>query len=226
MKGFGEKVLSALVEEGCITEFRHFYSWGYLWSESSKVGAGVVHNLSAEAERCRDIPLAAFLTALGVDGLGSQTAMVLAEKFQTLEGAQDASVGDISSLPGIGEETAVKITKGLEELRGELRNLREFVEVLPHTKRKKLGWKGKRSPLHGQVVCITGSGSLPRARLVDLIEASSATLSPTMTKRTTMLLELESGAGSSKSKSALKLMSEGLDIRIINERDFLALARG
>lgn len=88
-------------------------------------------------------------------------------------------------------------------------------------------------PLLGQVVMITGTLSLPRQEVADLIAHAGGDVGSSVTKRTTMLVvgdqdvsKLASKDRSVKHLKAEQLIGEGQPIRIVQETDLRAPIEG
>lgn len=85
-------------------------------------------------------------------------------------------------------------------------------------------------PLAGEVVVFTGALSMPRREAADLAAALGCDVAASVGKKTTLLVvgdqDIRKLAGhkkSSKHRRAEELIAEGVDIRILGERDFAAL---
>jgi DNA polymerase-3 subunit epsilon len=89
---------------------------------------------------------------------------------------------------------------------------------------------GTEGPLVGEVCVFTGQLVIPRSEAAAIANKAGATVDPGVTKRTTMVVvgdqDLERLAGKTKSSKHLKaeaLAAQGFPIRILQERDFVAL---
>jgi DNA polymerase III subunit epsilon len=84
--------------------------------------------------------------------------------------------------------------------------------------------------LLGETIVFTGELSVSREVAADMAAEAGADVNPGPTKRTTMLVvgerDLQPGwqLKSNKHRRAEELIEQGLDIRIVSERDFVALA--
>jgi len=85
-------------------------------------------------------------------------------------------------------------------------------------------------PLAGEVAVFTGALSIPRKQASDLAAEAGCDVRTSVSKKTTLLVvgdqdirKLAGRTKSSKQRKAEALISEGVDIRIVGESDFLRL---
>ncbi len=112
IEGLGEKVVELLFREKLISDYGDLY---YLKAEQlaplERLGEKSAANLIEAIEKSKQQPLERLIFALGIPFVGEGAARLLAEKFQSLDALMNASVGEIASIEGIGEKTAVSIRK-------------------------------------------------------------------------------------------------------------------
>lgn len=105
IKGFGEKIVEVLVEEGYLKRFFDLY---YLYRHKKQLstlpglGARSVDNILEAIEQSKTRPLSKVIYGLGIPYVGIKTAQTLAERFGTLELFRDAKIDDFANLPGVG----------------------------------------------------------------------------------------------------------------------------
>ncbi len=86
---------------------------------------------------------------------------------------------------------------------------------------------GGDGPLNGHRVVVTGTLSVSREEISDMIAAAGARVTSSVSAATTMLvLGAERGAPSSKHKKALALKAEGVDLSIVTEDEIRAILKG
>ena len=156
--------------------------------------------LSAIASRT-EVPLAAFLFGLSIEGLGEETALLLAETFKTFEKVSSASEEELQAIHGIGETLAEAIIRwrGERERQQELKEVLKHITVLPATPAKKSDHQ-----LAGKQVVLTGTfKGVSRAELSEQLRNCGAKVSATVSKNTHYLLAGEGGG--SKKATAEKL---------------------
>lgn len=105
IKGFGEKIVEALVEEGYLKRFFDLY---YLYRHKKQLstlpGLGVrsVENVLEAIDQSKTRPLSKVIYGLGIPYVGVKTAQTLADRFVTMEQLRDARPEDFANLPGVG----------------------------------------------------------------------------------------------------------------------------
>ena len=89
---------------------------------------------------------------------------------------------------------------------------------------------GNEGPLVGEVCVFTGQLVIPRSEAAAIANSAGAAVDPSVTKRTTIVVvgdqDLERLKGKDKSSKHLKaeeFARKGFRIRILQERDFVAL---
>lgn len=126
IEGLGESAVDQLIKAGLLEDLSDLYRLSKPdlakldgWGETS---AG---NLLSELEASKRPPLADFLSALGVPGVGSTTASDIARHFGTLDAVIEAPETELEAVDGIGPNTAAEIREFFDRDRN-----REIVESL------------------------------------------------------------------------------------------------
>ena len=231
--GFGPKILTMVVERGWVREPADFYR---LRAEDlaglERLGRKSAQNLVASIESKRQIPLATFLAALGVDDLGQVAAQKVADAFKTLPGVMAASEADIAGIHGLGEITARSIRSGLDHRRELVAGLTEVVTVTDFVPAPVASVvTSPDDPLAGKSFVFTGKlQSFDRKTAQGLVRARGGTTPEDVSKGLDFLVIGDEGspllggtgaeAKSSKQKKAEKLIADGAPIQIMSERDF------
>jgi DNA ligase (NAD+) len=234
--GFGPKILTMVVARGWVREPADFYRLRVDdLADLERLGRKSAQNLVASIDSKRQIPLATFLAALGVDDLGQVAAQKVADAFKTLPAVMAASEADIAAIHGLGEITAHSIRSGLDHRRDLVDGLTAVVTVTDHVAPTLASVvTNPDDPLAGKSFVFTGKlQSFDRKTAQGLVRARGGTTPEDVTKGLDFLVigdegsPLLGGAGaeakSSKQKKAEKLIADGAPIRIISERDFRAL---
>ncbi len=216
IEGLGEKIAQLLVDRGLVKDPADLF---YLKKEDLLRLPGFAEksaqNLLDQIEKAKRIPLSRFLFALGIPGVGSHTAKILAQHFETLDDLMKASETDLLSIPGIGPETARSIVTFFREPRNReviQKFLKAGVTPLPE-KRKEV----KESPLAGKTVVFTGAlKSMTREEAQRLVEELGGHAASSVSRKTDFVVVGENPG--SKYQKALQL-----GIKILTEEEFLKL---
>lgn len=105
IKGFGEKIVETLVNEGYLKRFFDLY---YLYRHKRQLstlpglGARSVDNILEAIDASKTRPLSKIIYGLGIPYVGVKTAQTLADRFVTLELFREAREEDFADLPGVG----------------------------------------------------------------------------------------------------------------------------
>jgi DNA ligase (NAD+) len=142
-----------------------------------------------------EVPLAVFLDALGIDGLGTTSSKAVAKEFKTLAKVRQTSIVEFDALPDIGETTARNIVDGLEKLSGMIDRLSSVLDIIDV--------KDVSGPLKGMSFLITGTLSVGRKEMESLIEANGGVMVSSVGKKLNHLIVGD--APGSKLEKAKKL---------------------
>ena len=108
--GLGPAIVRLLIEQGHIRDAADLYS---LNKEDvaalPRMGEKSAENLLAAIEKSKSTGAARVLYGLGIRHVGTQTAVLLANHFQSLENLADATEEELLSIPDIGEIVAESI---------------------------------------------------------------------------------------------------------------------
>lgn len=221
LEGFGDKVVEALLERGLVTDAADLYTLqpGDL-AALPRFGETSVANLLAQVRKARRVELAAFLTALGIPGLGRQTARLLAKRGD-LPAIRALERQDLAGLHSLGDKSGEAIAQGLRDQAALIDRLLQHVEVAADAQAAQVG------PLVGQVVVFTGAlAVMKRADAQKWVVERGGLAGSDVTAETTLLVvggdELEAAQPSSKLKKARKLQSTGGSVEIVAEHEFFA----
>ena len=215
IEGLGARNVSALVDAGLVKGIADVYRLqARQIAQLERFGEVSARRLVAAIEASKHAPLYRFITALGIRHVGGQTAVLLADRFQSLERLAAATKDELLSLPDIGGVVAESILAwfGSEDNAQLLVELRELGVAPVYTDTSAL-------PLAGQSYII--SGSIPgygREEAEEALRARGATITKSVTKNTTALIVGEK-PGQSKLDKATKL-----GIPVLGIEDFRRLA--
>ena len=216
--GLGEKVVEQLVESGRVQTPADLYA---LTAEElaalERMGAKSAANLVEALAASRRTTLARFLYALGIRDVGEATALALANHFGRLDALMAAGYEEIQQVRDVGPVVA----RHVRDFFDEPHNL----EVIAALRRAGVAWpEGEpapsapiEGPLTGEVLVITGTlASMTRDQARDAARAAGATVTDSVSKKTTLLV-----AGTEAGSKLRKAIDLG--VRVADEQEFLAL---
>ena len=209
----GEKNVVALVDAGLVKDLADMY---LLTVEDllklDRFAEISAKKLIAAIQQKKTPPLEKFILGLGIRHVGAQTAIDLANKFESLDALQQTSLEDLQEVDGVGKVVAESLIAWFAD-EDNVRLLEKFkqVGVKPYFAKK----TGK---LVGQNFVVTGTlQSMGRDVAADRIRSLGGTFQTSVAKDTTYLV-----AGGKVGGSKLK-KAEAYGTKIINEADFIEL---
>lgn len=216
IEGLGEKNVNLLVDAGLLKSLVDLYRL----QKSDLIKLERFGELSATKlinaiEGTKQAPLAKFITALGIRHVGAQTAVALADAFQSLEALRDATEEELLKIPDIGLTVSESILAYFAD-EDNLKQLDDFktLGVCP------VYINHDNAPLKGQSFVVTGTlTDMGREDAEDLLREKGATVTSSVTKNTTALI---AGAKPGASKVT---KAEKIGIKIISEAEFHELIK-
>ena len=216
IEGLGEKNVNLLVDAGLLKSLVDLYRL----RKSDLIKLERFGELSATKllnaiEGTKQAPLAKFITALGIRHVGAQTAVALADTFQSLEALRDATEEELLKIPDIGLTVSESILAYFAD-EDNLKQLDDFASLGVHP----VYVNHDNAPLKGQSFVVTGTlTDLGREEAEDLLREKGATVTSSVTKNTTALI---AGAKPGASKVT---KAEKLGIKVISEAEFRELIK-
>lgn len=205
----GEKNVVALVDAGLVKDLADIYT---LTKEQllsldrfGEISAQKLINAIADKKQPK---LEKFILGLGIRHVGSQTAIDLANKFESIENLSHATIDQLESVDGIGKVVAESVIAWFAD-EDNLALLNKFNElgVVPY-------YEKKAGKLVGQNFVVTGTlETMSRDEAADKIRALGGTFQTSVAKDTTYLV-----AGGKVGASKLK-KAEQYGTKIINEEE-------
>lgn len=208
IEDLSEKRLSQMIEAGLVASAPDLYKLTV--EDLLKLPATkdkMANKLFDHIQKSKKLPLARFLTGLGIEGTGLTTWEKIIEHKPSLESIQAMSEEDLVAIDGFAEKSAASIVAGLSTQKNLIKGLLKVgVEpTLPAA-------TSKDGPLVGMTFVITGALSIPRGDMEKLIKAAGGKLGSSVSANTTAVITNESDTTSSKMKKA-----RALDIPIWDE---------
>ena len=172
--------------------------------------------LMAALEEAKHTNVARFLYSLGINGIGSANAKMIAKYFDNdIDKIITAGKDDLLEIEGIGEVLANSIVDFFKDSKN-IENVKSLREVLIFEVEESAG----SDSFAGKVFVITGSLEhfTNRNELKELIEKNGGKVSGSVSSKTNFLINNDTASNSSKNKKAKEL-----GVEIISEEDFLKL---
>ncbi len=182
IEGLGNKIVELLYEKGLVKSVIDLY---YLKEEDLLKLEGFkekkAKNLIEAIEKSKHTECWRFVNALGIEHIGE----VASKKICSHYGLKflDLSKEDLLRIEGFGEEMANSF---LEFMRVNREKVLKLLEIIKPKEPKKE--KIKTSPFTGKTVVITGTLSIPRSSLKEILESMGAKVTNTVSKKTDFVI--------------------------------------
>tara|TARA_Y100000758_G_C15940199_1_gene382076 strand:- start:112 stop:777 length:666 start_codon:yes stop_codon:yes gene_type:complete len=177
-------------------------------------------NVIVQLDSTRSLNLSAFLSALGLPGIGPELASAFAREvgeattlFDLLAAPEDA-IPRLVTIDGVGETVARSFLEGLDERRSVVEGL---VEVLNIEAEEVI--EEADGPLTNQTFCITGTLDRPRKEIALMIKAAGGKVVSTVSGKLDHLVAGNS-AGSKLDKA------NRLSVNVLSEVELEAMLAG
>lgn len=214
IEGLGEKNVEALVSSGLVSSIADLYRLKPNQLEKLDRFAELsAQKLVDNIQASKTPSLARFLTAIGIRHIGSQTAIDLANHFQSLDKLRCATEADLLELPGVGQIVAASIVAFFAD-EDNLNLLDQLTElgVQPIFTEQSGG------ALAAYSFVVTGTlDSMSREIAAERIRALGGQFHSAVVKTTTHLV-----AGHNTGQAKLKKAAT-YGVKVINEAEFLEL---
>ena len=234
MDGIGEKLVEQLLDAELISGIPDLFRLQQSELQGiERMGEKSSLNVLNELNKVKELPLAKFLHALGLPGIGPELATSVAqhvESFQSLmqwvedafASVTDANFGplvdengkqytenrairSLCTVDGIGEKVALQVRDGLSKRKEMLLDLSNLLTILDQPKAPSGG------PLDGMTFCLTGTLQRPRKEVQLIIKAAGGKVVGSVSSQLSVLIAGEK-AGSKRTKA------ESLGVQIWNEQ--------
>jgi DNA ligase (NAD+) len=207
--GLGDRMLAQLVEAGMVTDEASLWDFDVnVVAELPGWGETSANKVLRELDEARTRPLHRLLFALGIPHVGERAARLLAERFGRLDELAAADPEVLEEIDGIGPVIANAVVEWFAD-DGHQSTIKRLAErgVDP---RQELEGGRSEVPLEGQTFVLTGSLSQPRRALKEELESLGASVSASVSLKTSYLVAGEN-PGSKLAKA------RELGVEILNE---------
>jgi DNA ligase (NAD+) len=218
IEGMGPQTVKTLIERGCIQdEADVFYLQRDALLELEGFADKKVDNLLVSIEAARHRPLSQLISSLGIDGVGSVVAGLIADRFGSIEALMNATVEQIDNIEGIGPILAQSVVDWfadphhrnvLDKMRAAGINMQAEQKVV------------SGDSLAGLTFVLTGTlPTLSREQAETLIQSHGGKVTGSVSKKTSYVL-----MGDSPGSKADK--ARQLGVLIISEDDLKRMIGG
>ncbi|MBP2674239.1 MAG: ligase, NAD-dependent, partial [Deltaproteobacteria bacterium] len=214
IEGMGAKIVSALLENGLVTEPADLYRLDReTLAAMERLGEKSADNLVRAIEKSRTVPLSRFLYALGIPHVGEHLAEVLARHFGSLEAVRKASADELTKVREVGPEVAESLVAYFSSPKasGSLDRLLRELTLLPPS--------APAGRFSGKTFLFTGTLSMPRSRAQELVRKEGGNVAAGIGRKVDYLVAGEDpGSKLAKAKE--------LGVRVLTEAQFAEMLEG
>ncbi len=217
IEGIGEMMSQTLFEAGLIKDVGDIY---YLTRDQllglERMADKIVTKIMGNIDKSKERPLARVIFALGIPGIGDQTAELLAEHYSSIDELSRASEEHLQEIPSIGPKIADSITAFFRQ-----KGNQKIIDKLRNAGVKLAAEKVKRGdlPLAGLDFVITGRlETFPREEAEVKIKELGGKASSDVTRKTSYLV-VGQDPGSKLARA------QSLGTKILTEAEFLKLLK-
>ncbi|HEY9189473.1 MAG TPA: NAD-dependent DNA ligase LigA [Sulfurovum sp.] len=208
--GLGSKIVELLVKEGIIKDILDLYFIRYEDLEHLEgFKEKRINNLLDAIQATKGVPLYRLINAMGIEHIGEVASKALALEFGL--GVVDATFEEMVAIDGIGEEMANSV---LEFMRVNHDFVLKLFETIQPTVEEKV--EAAENPFKGKTVVLTGSMSVSRGIIKEMLEKLGAKVSGSVSKKTDYVVYGED-AGSKLDKA------ESLGVKTLSEEEMREL---
>ncbi|TFG50520.1 MAG: NAD-dependent DNA ligase LigA [Candidatus Brocadiia bacterium] len=211
IENLGTALIEQLVEKGLVKSFADLYKLEkHQLACLERMAEKSARNVIDGIEKSRTQPLWRLIAGLGIRHVGSQTAQILAEHFDSFEAIRNADEQTLSGIDQIGPTMAKSIYEYFRSNGELLDELMRFVQP----KHDKIQRTGK---LGGKTFVVTGTlVNFSREQIEEIIKENGGKISSSVSKNTDYLIAGEK-AGSKLDKA------EKLGIEVLGEDQFIKM---
>ncbi len=214
--GLGERIIEDFYNFGYIKKISDFYHLDKISDELKKLegfGDKSINNLLEEIENSKNNSLEKLLFGLGIRHVGKKTAKILAVKYRNIDNLMKVPIMELNDIDDIGEIIARSIYEYFNNqdninLINELKELNLNMEYLGNIK--------ETEDFSNKTFVITGTLSMDRESVKDMIESLGGKVSNSVSKKTSYVIVGDNPG--SKYDKAIKL-----EVPILKEESLMEL---
>ncbi|MBN2621155.1 NAD-dependent DNA ligase LigA [candidate division WOR-3 bacterium] len=217
IEGLGETLVNTLVDSRIVTSLDDLYTLDRTKIIAlERMGEKSTDNLLASIEASKSKEFNRVLYALGIPNIGISASLLLVERFKSIRELMEASVEQLSEIPGIGEIIAKSIIKYFNSISNQrlIKHLQKHGVQFKHEKRStRTLLLNKKFVFTGELVTMSRDHAQERVRAL-----GGTPLTAVSSKVDYVVAGEDPGSKMAKARK--------LGIKIIKEKEFLELIRG
>ena len=221
IEGLSEATLERMADQGWLESFADLYRLKEHRDEICKLegfGEKSCEKLILSIEESRQQPLFRLLSGLGIPGIGSAGAKLLAKSFgEDIHKLMEADAERLAQIDGIGLVLAEGIVRffAQNENRRMIEDLLQYIHIAEVDSQEEQSLSGKTFVITGSLIHFEN-----RDALKEILEAKGAKVAGSVSKKTSYLVNNDVESSSSKNKKAKEL-----GIPIINEETLMEMMK-
>ena len=215
IEGLGKQLVKQLIENDMVKDYSGLYSLTIFdLANMERMGNKSADNLLREIEESKKRELDRLIYALGIRNVGTRTAEILADNYDSLETLSKAGAEELSDIHEIGPVAAEDIASFFAS--------KENAAIIEKLKKsgvnmKRLSKKQVKNVLGGKVFVFTGEmKKYSRGEASNIVKSLGGRVSSSVSKNTDFVVAGEE-AGSKLAKA------EKLGVKVLSEKEFLEI---
>lgn len=216
IEGLGESTVDALIEKGLVTHLDDFFTLkeGDVLELEGFAEVSAKKLIDSIQRAAKHVPLSRLVTGLSVPHVGEETAILLAQRFKTIDDLAGAGADELNATPGIGPVVSKSIYDWFHDK--ENKKLLERLTKHLHIVSEKMHG-GQKLPLAGKTFVLTGTlTSMGRDEAKEALRKLGASVAGSVSKKTDYVVA-GTEAGSKLDKA------QELGVKVLTEQEFLKL---
>lgn len=218
IEGLGEKTVDLLLEKGLVGDFDDFFSLteGDLLTLEGFAEVSAEKLIASIKKTATHVPLSRLIIGLSIPHVGEETAILLAERFKTIDDLGETTIEKLYEIDGIGDIVAESIVSWFKDKDNQDLVLRLKKEI--HIVSEKVSEK-KNLPLSGKSFVLTGTlSAMSRDEAKEKLRKLGGDISSSVSSKTFAVVAGEDpGSKFDKAKE--------LGVRVMSEEEFLKMLR-
>lgn len=186
--GLGDEIIESLFNEGFIKtclDFYHLYTKKEELKKLEGFGEKKISNILESIENSKNNSLERLLFGLGIPGIGSKTAKLLASKYENIDALRYANIEELTSIKDIGQILAQNIVMFFKDNNELIDNIKKL-----GINTKYIGSESSYNEyITGKKFVITGTiEGFSRDEIKDFIEKNNGIVSESVSKNTDIVI--------------------------------------